>query len=286
MAGGAQTAAPLIAVWGPKGGVGKTVIAASLAMHLCRRFPEGVLLADLDAGKADVAPLLKTALRPSILEYSTSGRTVAHPHGLQVLPGPPRLVDEGLLTGELADAVLCRAVESHSAVVADLDSDLRDSTLIALERADAVLLVTTPDLLSIYAARRFIQEAEMIGLNMSRYRLVINRTSELQQIPDSEILDLIGIALAGRIPDVPGLTASINRGMITAVIRSNTDFSLAVALVAEKLSFAGIPPAAAGGRGRGGLGGGGPAPGSWASASALSQVSGLLPALKRWWQSL
>ncbi len=269
-------AGSLIAVWSPKGGTGKTVVAAGLAMHLVRRYPESTLLIDLDAGKADIAPLLKTSLRPSVLEYTEgAGRTVLHPAGLSVLPGPPRLVDEGLVTGDLTKAVLARARAEYSAIVVDLDSSLRDSTVVTLEQADAVLLVTTPDLLSIYAARRFTQEAELMGLPLGRFRLVINRATMNQEIPDREILDLVGIPQAGRIPDLPGMTASINRGMISTTVRQNTEFAVALHTIADRLSFAGLAAQVAGAR-----------VGARPAGRSEERQPGLIPALKRWWLSL
>lgn len=278
--------APVIAVWSPKGGAGKTVIAAGLAFNLHRRCEGGALLIDLDAGKADLAPLLKVSLHPNLLEYPEgSGRTVQHPTGLQVLPGAPRLIDEGLVTAELADAVIRRSVTAAGAVVLDLDGDLRDSTLIALDRADAVLLVTTPDLLSIYACRRFAQEAAMIGLDLRKFRLVINRVSLRQEIPEAEILDLIGVGLAARVPELPGLTLALNRGMISTLLRTNTEYAVAMHLLAERLAYAGIPAAgrtpAANTAQR--LAAAASTRGTEAGAGA---PRGLLASLRRWWQAL
>lgn len=265
--------APVIAVWSPKGGVGKTLIATGLAMQLQRRCPGGALLLDLDAGKADVAALLKVSLRPSVLEFAgAEGRAVVSPGGLKVVPGPTRLIDEGLVTAEVAMQALIRASEAAAAVVVDLDSDLRDSTVVGLEQADAVLLVTTPDLLSIYGCRRFTQEAESVGFDLSRFRLVINQVSEEQEIPQAEIVSLAGVPLAGTIPDMPGLSSAINRGMISSTTRTNTDFAVALNRLANELAFAGIPAAAP--------------PRQDPVGTVASMLPALWPALKRWWTSL
>lgn len=265
-------AGPLIAVWSPKGGVGKTLIATGLAMHLARRCGSQTLLVDLDAGKADIAPLLQISTRPSILDYNAgNGQTVHHPAGLQILPGPARLVDEGLVTAELTNGLLTRALEAGHTIVADLDGDLRDSTLVTLERADVVLMITTPDLLSLYPSRRFAQEAELIGLHLSRFRLVINRASSRQEIPDQEILGLVGMELAGRVPSLPGLSAAVNRGMMSATMRTGTDFAAAMQAIADGLIPFGIPPM--------------PAPAA-TPARPAEKPAGLIPAVRRWWRSL
>lgn len=262
----------LIAVWSPKGGTGKTLIAAGLAMHLARRSGTKTLLVDLDATGADAAPLLQASLRPSILDYpGGAGRVSSHPSGLQILAGPPRLVDAPLVTAELAQSVLEKAKDEGYQVVADLDSDLRDSTLIALEKADAVLLVTTPDLLSLYACRRFTQEADLIGLNLAKFRLVINRFTPKLDIAEADMLELTGLPLAGRIPSLPGLATAVNRGMLTPTFRSNTDFAAALHLVADSLHFAGVAES--------------PLARVTSPLEAAKPV-GLIQAVRRWWRSL
>lgn len=266
-------AGPLIAVWSPKGGTGRTLIAAGLAMHLARRLEQRALLVDLDPGNAAVAALLQQSLRPSVLDYPSRSQPLApHPSGLHVLPGPPRLVDETLLTAELAEAVLKKARLEFGLVVADLSAALRDSTVVALEKADAVLLVTTPDLLSLYACRRFVQEAELVGLDLSRFRLVINRATPRQEIPDAELIELIGLTPAGRVPSLPGLAAAVNRGLLTPTFRSNTDFAAALHGIADSLAFAGLQVRGA------------RAPHRHEPGSQEKAV-GLIPALRRWWRN-
>lgn len=255
--------APLIAIWSPKGGVGKTLLSVGLAVALSRRFAGEVLLTDLDGGKADVAPLLQAARHPNLLEYGGGQlATVAHPCGIRLLPGPVRLTEEPLVTGPLVEGALTAALQQHAAVVADLNSDLKEPTAIALSRARAVLLVTTPDLLAIYAVRRFVQEAMAEGVDLSPYRLVINRTTDRQVIPDREIEDLLELPLAGKLPSLPGLAAAINRGLFSAAVRTGAEFGRAMEPLADALRFAGVPPLD---RGPGG-------------------PSGLIPALRRWWQ--
>lgn len=258
--------APLIAIWSPKGGVGKTLIAAGLAVELGRRMAGEVLLCDLDAGKADVAPLLQAGLHPSILEFG-GGKlaTVEHPSGIRLLPGPARITDEPLVTGPLAESVLAAARAEYGAVVADLDSDLRESTAITLARASAVLLVTTPDLLAIYGVRRFLLEAQAEGVDLAPFRLVINRTTEAQEIREREITELLPVEPAGRVPSLPGLAAAINRGMLSAATRSDTPFGRAMAALASQLAFAGVPPQ------------------DRRAGSAL-RPAGLIERVQRWWR--
>ena len=238
---------PIIAVYSPKGGVGKTLLACGLAMTLARRSGRGAVLVDLDANKADVGPLLQCSLRPSILDFppETDGAPddrslITLPGGLSVLPGPTRLVDEHLVTRDLAEHVLHSLAHRGQPLVIDTGCTMRDSTLIALEKATAVLLVVTPDLLSIYPARRFVQETAMIGLKPDKFRLVINRTTDRQPIPNHEITDLLELIAAGTIPSLPGLAHSVNSGLTAGTMRMGTLFGAATNKIADNLSFAGV----------------------------------------------
>lgn len=263
--------APLIAVWSPKGGVGKTFLAAGLALHLQRRCPQGAILVDLDAGKSDLPALLKTAPRPSILDAADgSGRLTRHPTGLAILAGPPRLVEEGLVTAELTAGVLDQLLAGEQPVVVDLAAQLRDSTLTTLERADVVLMVTTPDLLSIWACRRFVQEAELIGLSLAHWKLVVNRELDEMPIPLTEIRELISLPMAGVIPDLPQMAKAINSGMITALGHSNTDFAFAIHEITNRFGLKQIPLI------------------HMPGANRVEPVSttGLLAAFKRWWRNV
>jgi pilus assembly protein CpaE len=266
-------AGPLIAVWSPKGGTGRTLLAAGLAMHLARRLDQPAALVDLDPGPAGLAALLQTPLRPSLLDYLGQGaRPQPHPSGVTVLPGPPRLVDESQVTAEVAASALRQVRQEFPLVVADLSAALRDSTVVALEQADAVLLVTTPDLLAIYACRRFVQEAPLAGIDLSRFRLVINRAAARQEIPDREILELIDLPLAGKVPSLPGLAAAVNRGLLTPTFRSNTDFAGALGQVVANLNFLDLPLR-------------GPSATDSTGAAPMERPTGLIPALRRWWRS-
>lgn len=263
--------APLIAVWSPKGGVGKTFLAAGLALHLQRRCPQGAILVDLDAGKSDLPALLKTAPRPSILDAADgSGRLFTHPTGLAILAGPPRLIEEGLVTAELTAQVLDQLMAGDQPVVADLGAQLRDSTLTTLERADVVLLVTTPDLLSIWACRRFVQEAELIGLSLANWKLVVNRELEEMVIPLTEIRELVGLPMAGVIPDLPPMAKAVNSGMISALSHSNTDFAFAIHEITNRFGLRQIPLIHMPG----------------ANRVEPAGSGGLVAAFKRWWRNV
>jgi pilus assembly protein CpaE len=217
-----------VAVFSPKGGVGKTMVAAGLALVLGRHNrPMGAWLVDLAAAGGDAAAILGCQERRSLLEWlraeqagdpAAAEQLVIHPAGLRVLPAPPRLVDEGAVTQAVAQGVLDALGERGGPVVADLGSTLRDSTLVAMERAKWVLLVVTPDLLAVRAARKFTQDLPCLHLDESRFRLVVNRLSRRGDVGLEEILDLVPLPLAGTLPSSPAVAGAVNRGELAQAV--------------------------------------------------------------------
>jgi pilus assembly protein CpaE len=60
-------------------------------------------------------------------------------------------------------------------VICDTGNNTRDSTTLALEKADIILMVVTQDVSTVDSNISFIKACEGIGLGLDKVRLVINR---------------------------------------------------------------------------------------------------------------
>lgn len=167
----------------------------------------------------------------------TTEAVVRHPLGFHILPGPARPVAEGAVTQDLTERLLAAlasgwrrpaAANGAGDVVLDLCSALRDSTLVSLERADLVLMVTTPDMLAARAAYQFSRELDLLGLDASRFRLVINRDGGRASLAPAELTELLPFPVAGRLPSVPRLAAAINQGHGARVLAGRNPYTRAV----------------------------------------------------------
>lgn len=153
----AENAPQMIIVCGGKGGVGTTTLAVNLAVALARLGPR-IVLVDGDFDVPDVAELCQLQEAECITEVLSGRRSVQEvlqsgPAGVEVLPGAwaaecapycsapmqQRLIDQ--LKGQQADMI-----------VVDAGSGLKNSVRRFWDAADLVLMVTTPDAVSILDA--------------------------------------------------------------------------------------------------------------------------------------
>lgn len=183
----------MIAVAGAKGGVGASTVAVHLALTFARnRLPGTVCLADLDLQTGDLRLLLDLPYRRSIVDLvglgeDLSARQVdetlyAHPSGLRVLLAP-ELGEQGEEVAAAAARQVLGALKfRHEVVVVDVGAIVTEASALAIELADQVLVVTTPDVPALRAANRAANLWERLQIRAGGASAVINRASK-----DSEI---------------------------------------------------------------------------------------------------
>lgn len=244
MAGALQS----IAVWSPKGGVGKSVIAVALALKLATR--QRTVLVDGNADNPDLVTLLQCPGHPNVTSWVTAtdpsqveSMLVRHSNWLWTLPGPPRYVEESSLSGPVMESILDLCLRAKMTVVVDLGSALRDSTVAALDRVDRVLIPVTLDLMSVAPLRRLSRELDLLRLPESKFRVVVNRHTSSREITLDDIRAFSDFQIEGVIPSAKELAASINRGEIGAALSGDSPVARAMAKLAEPMiDGAVIPP--------------------------------------------
>jgi pilus assembly protein CpaE len=145
------------AVFSPRGGAGKTMLAVNLAVQQAQEQPERTALFDLNLTFGHAAALLglepETSLAnvPSASLSDFDRRTlgeylVEHATGLQLLVASTRPEEGELVTAAHARAALGTLKRQFSATFVDCGSGFDDPTIAALEVADRIIVVCTPEL--------------------------------------------------------------------------------------------------------------------------------------------
>jgi pilus assembly protein CpaE len=195
----------LVVVAGSKGGVGTTTIATHLALTSALDDPtRRVCLVDLDVAKGDVPLYLDIEHRRSILDLAPvaedlSPRSIAdalfqHPSGLAVLLAPA----QGELSEQLTSAQVCAILAGlrlrHDVVLVDAGAVVNEVSAAAVEMADEVYVVTTPDVPSLRGARRLVETWERLVLRKEdAVRCIINRADKRTDVQPETAAKIAGI---------------------------------------------------------------------------------------------
>lgn len=236
----------LIAVHSAKGGSGKTVIAANLAVALQTQCGLRTLLVDLNlqVGGAEILLALEPErslvhLLPVVAELDSDHLArvaVSHQSGLMVLCSPADLEAAGRVTADKVRSLLIGCRRLFDAVVVDCPSHLDENTQAVLALADPVLLIATPDALSIPPLQRALGQLESRGvLDRRRVRLVVNRVSGSTDVQPADLSSLSGLPLAGTVrSDFRHLQPVVNRGrsLVTAGVALARDIAALARAVA------------------------------------------------------
>ena len=189
-------AAPVFAVFNPKGGVGKTTVATNLAAVLQLWKGMEVLLLDGDTVTGHVGLSLGLSAgrsaadswadedqgygHESLLDLSTR-----HSSGIRVaaLSTNP-LAHATLAPNRVADAIM-EARHGVDAIVVDLHPSYTEVNLAIFAIADRILVPVTPDLPAMRAAIQLKEVAAEIGVR-DRLAMIINRANSGVTVADME----------------------------------------------------------------------------------------------------
>jgi pilus assembly protein CpaE len=212
-----------LAIYSPKGGVGKTTLATNLAVGLNTDETPAVLV-DTSLQFGDVAVFLNLQVKNSIADLSARAEEldrdvveevlIAHECGLRVLAAPPKpeMADE--VKADQVRKVLQFLKRIFAYVVIDTSSSMDDTTLAVLDVADILVAVATPDIPAIKDARSLFDLLPVLGFPLANVLFVINKMDRRSGITAERVADNLKHQVDGEIPyDLRTVTDSINRGV-------------------------------------------------------------------------
>ncbi|HEX6209065.1 MAG TPA: AAA family ATPase [Actinomycetota bacterium] len=206
----------VVAVYGPRGGVGTTFLATNLAAA-CAGDGRRVILADLDLHFADVTTALGivangesrtiadvAALADDLGASHLEAVLHRHPRGFEILLAPPRAEQAADVEPEQVRAMGKALRSAGDLIVLHVPRALDRVTLAALEAADEILLVVTLDVLAFRDAKRAMELLAAKDLS-ERCRLVVNRARRAEVLPDDaeRVFGLRPVAVIASDPAVP-----------------------------------------------------------------------------------
>jgi pilus assembly protein CpaE len=214
----------IITVFSPKGGVGCTLLAASLAVSLRSTTGKRVALVDYSLQFGTIGTMLNVlsihTLAELVPHYQHIDSTilsdvlVPHSSGVQVLLPPASLEQVDMVTTESLVSILEGIRAEFDYVVVDLWHAIEDATLTIMEMSDTLLVVTTPEVPALYTMRRFLDVLKQYPDTRHRTRLVVNRHPSRGGVELNEIEQSLGLKVLTTVPsDGQLITQAINEGI-------------------------------------------------------------------------
>jgi pilus assembly protein CpaE len=231
----------IFTVYSTKGGAGKTTIAVNLAVALAQQHPEQVVLLDLSLTFGHTPLMLDLQPRASLSGMGVEALPkfdrealmqylVAHSSTLRVLPGAIRPEEGESVTQEHVQLILGLLKRFFTYVVVDCSSTFSDTTLAALESADRIIFVATPEFTSV----RDLVECQRIFTDVVRiptdhFYYLLNQPYGFRALSRQEFEKGFGRSVDGELPhggDTPSQSAA--RGQPFAVSQAGTSVGRAI----------------------------------------------------------
>jgi pilus assembly protein CpaE len=241
----------IVAIFSPKGGVGRTTIAVNMAVAAATELGVSVCLVDASFQFGDVGVLLnlnpKNKSIADLVPELEAGEpesldtfVINHSAGVRVLLAPPSPEMAELITPTVVKRVLEALRREHDLVIVDCTSWFNETTLAILDVADTVLTVLSLEITSIKNMRLFLEVAEQLGYEQNKVKLVLNRADSSLGIRVTDVENSIGRKVDHTIvSDGRSVVYALNRGVPFFLSNRETQVSqdilrLAAAVTGER----------------------------------------------------
>ncbi|MEU6771158.1 AAA family ATPase [Streptomyces sp. NPDC046759] len=195
----------VVTVSGAKGGVGATLTAIQLALA-AQASGRPTALVDLDLQTGDIASYLDIQFRRSVVDLAAitdiSPRVLAdavfrHDTGLALLLAAAEGERGEEVTDRAARQIVSALRSRYEVVVVDCGAQLSGAGAAAVEMADTALLVATPDVIAVRAAKRTVRMWDRLQIRKAEETtLVVNRHTRSAEIQPALVQRITGTALA------------------------------------------------------------------------------------------
>jgi pilus assembly protein CpaE len=193
-----QSVSKIVALFSLRGGVGVSTLAIDLALSLSQIWQLPAVLLDLALVGGQDAVMLNLPLRhswadlgnldPTEIEMEQIERAlVSHPSGPYILAAPHLLEQGESITAEHVSRVIALLKERYHYIVLDLPHDFRETTLAALDAANQIVVVMTPELASVYVTARTFALFDRLGYSRDNVYLILNSTFQQHALARSDI---------------------------------------------------------------------------------------------------
>ncbi|HZS14025.1 MAG TPA: response regulator [Candidatus Dormibacteraeota bacterium] len=236
----------MFVVFSGKGGIGKSVLSANLAVALAMETGARVALVDLDLQFGDVGVLLNLDHSRSITDLTDAPGHIdpefvqdvlaSGPEGVKVLLAPisPELAD--LVTAEHLRAIMEELRRSFDFIVVDTASHLTELNLEMIEQASKVIVMSALTIPAIKDTKLTLKVLDSLSLDPERILLLLNRSDAHSDFNKEAVEQNLRFPISLQLPHDPKIVAaSVNRGAPFVSTNPEVEISRAVRELVSRL---------------------------------------------------
>lgn len=243
-------------VFSTKGGVGKSTIAAHLAVALAMEGGHRVALADFDTEFGVLAQMLSLKPHSSAVDLCRLQEMVTPARAREALvpyqdtklsllaaPPAPHLAAEvegeakGDRTRNYAEEILCALREGWDEVVVDTGAGFREANMAALDLADTILLVTVPEIPALHNTAKALNILlSQLEYPREKVRLVLNHADTGHELDPDDVASALDYPVHVTLPTDRSVQVAVNAGQPVLGRRARSPFGQAIGRLAESVS--------------------------------------------------
>jgi pilus assembly protein CpaE len=235
----------IVAVTGAKGGVGTTLLATHLAAELASI--HRVVCLDFDFCMGDIAPAMDIIPKDTLAdllpraetldERMLTGAAAVHPSKVHFVCQPNDVDQIGELHADEIFNVLNAAAGAYQYVIVDCGSRLDEATTTAMNVADQVFVIATPDVVSIRDCHRKLNALAGMGVERKRLSVVLNKVPEQPYLTREVIEQNLGIVIVGQVSNDPKhVDHALNEGKLIRDLYPKSEIVTEIARLVGLLS--------------------------------------------------
>jgi pilus assembly protein CpaE len=244
-----RATAPLVAVLGPKGGTGKTLVATNLAVALAQR-DANVVLVDLDLQFGDIGLALGLSPESTMYDLMRAGppfdhekldrHLIKHSSGVKVLIAPTRPDQASAVSIEFLRDIYASLRTMCDAVIVDTPPGFTPEVIATIDASSDVCMVGMLDSLSLKNTKLGLETLDLMGYDTDRVSLVLNRADSRVGITPDDVSTIVGRGPDVSVPSDREIPRSINEGTPIVAARSSSGAARAFRNLADR--YAKTPP--------------------------------------------
>jgi len=238
--------AKFIVLFSTKGGVGKTLLSVNLAVSLSRESQKRVCLVDFDhqapmdmARMLDLQPSKSLADVPAdkeIKDQEISSLIVRHTSGIDFLQAALRPNQSPYIEKKIISAALSSLEAKYDYVVIDAGRAFSDNFISVLGFSNLILMVVTPDILSIYQTKWALDVLQSLHFPLKMIKFILNRSDSLGGFAWQEVKSNLPAEILINIPsEGRAVGLSVNRRLAVVLDNPKSRFSQAVTKLTQEL---------------------------------------------------